>query len=62
VETEMLNRFTGGGERKADLLDTVPVKRAATPEEIADTILFLGCKAPFLTGQSIVVDGGKTAS
>ena len=62
VETEMLNRFTGGGERKADLLDTVPVKRAATPEEIADTILFLACKAPFLTGQSIVVDGGKTAS
>ena len=59
VETEMLNRFTGGGERKADLLDTVPVKRAATPEEIADTILFLACKAPFLTGQSIVVDGGK---
>ena len=62
VETEMLNRFTGGGERKADLLDTVPVKRAATPEEIADTILFLACKAPFLTGQSIVVDGGKTAA
>ena len=62
VETEMLNRFTGGGERKADFLDTVPVKRAATPEEIADTILFLACKAPFLTGQSIVVDGGKTAA
>jgi len=40
----------------------VPVKRAATPEEIADTILFLACKAPFLTGQSIVVDGGKTAA
>ena len=59
VETEMLNRFTGGGERKADFLDTVPVKRAATPEEIADTILFLACKAPFLTGQSIVVDGEK---
>jgi NAD(P)-dependent dehydrogenase (short-subunit alcohol dehydrogenase family) len=59
VETEMLNRFTGGGERKADFLDTVPVKRAATPEEIADTILFLACKAPFLTGQSIVVDGGR---
>jgi NAD(P)-dependent dehydrogenase (short-subunit alcohol dehydrogenase family) len=62
VETEMLNRFTGGGEGKADFLDNVPVKRAATPQEIADTILFLACKAPFLTGQSIVVDGGKTAA
>jgi NAD(P)-dependent dehydrogenase (short-subunit alcohol dehydrogenase family) len=55
VETEMLNRFTGSAEGKAGFLATVPVKRAATPEEIAD-------KAPFLTGQSIVVDGGKTAA
>jgi NAD(P)-dependent dehydrogenase (short-subunit alcohol dehydrogenase family) len=62
VETEMLNRFTGGGERKETFLESVPVKRAATPQEIADTILFLACKAPFLTGQSIVVDGGKTAA
>jgi len=59
---EMLNRFTGGGEGKANFLQSVPVKRAATPDEIADTILFLACKAPFLTGQSIVVDGGKTAA
>jgi hypothetical protein len=26
------------------------------------SIVFLACKAPFLTGQSIVVDGGKTAA
>jgi NAD(P)-dependent dehydrogenase (short-subunit alcohol dehydrogenase family) len=62
VETEMLNRFTGGGQGKANFLQSVPVKRAASPQEIADTILFLACKAPFLTGQSIVVDGGKTAA
>lgn len=46
----------------ANFLDTVPVKRPAMPEEIADTIVFMACKAPFLTGQSIVVDGGKTAA
>jgi NAD(P)-dependent dehydrogenase (short-subunit alcohol dehydrogenase family) len=62
VETEMLNRFTGNSEGRAAFLNTVPVKRAATPQEIADTILFLACKAPYLTGQSIVVDGGKTAA
>jgi NAD(P)-dependent dehydrogenase (short-subunit alcohol dehydrogenase family) len=62
VETKMLNRFTGNGKGKANFLESVPVKRAATPQEIADTILFLACKAPFLTGQSIVVDGGKTAA
>ena len=40
----------GGGEGKAHFLQSVPVKRAASPQEIADTILFLACKAPFLTG------------
>jgi NAD(P)-dependent dehydrogenase (short-subunit alcohol dehydrogenase family) len=43
-------------------MGALPVKRAATPEEIGDTIVFLACKAPFLTGQSIVVDGGKIAA
>jgi len=62
VETEMLNRFTAVLRQKAGYLATLPLKRAATPEEIADTIVFLSCKAPILTGQSIVVDGGKTAA
>ena len=63
VETEMLNRFTGGDQkRKSDFLERVPLKRAATPQEIADTILFVACKVPFLTGQSIVIDGGITAA
>jgi len=40
----------------------VPAKRAGTPEEIAQTIVFLASdKAPFITGQSIAVDGGKLA-
>src|ERR1700756_5792427 len=51
IETEMLNRFTGGGDRKAGYLANVPAKRAGTPEEIAQTILFVASnKAPFLTG------------
>lgn len=63
VETEMLNRFTGGNaEAKAGFLGTMPLKRAATSEEIAQTILFLASdKAPYITGQSIAVDGGKLA-
>jgi len=63
VETGMLNRFTGSAERKAGLLAGVPLKRVGTPEEIAQTIVFLGSgKAPFLTGQIISVDGGKSAA
>ena len=62
VETEMLNRFTGSADRKAGFIAGVPAKRAGTPEEIAQTIVFLAsAKAPFITGQSIAVDGGKLA-
>jgi NAD(P)-dependent dehydrogenase (short-subunit alcohol dehydrogenase family) len=63
VATQMLDRFTGGSETaKAGFLGTIPAGRAATPEEIAQTIVFLGSdKARFLTGQSIAVDGAYTA-
>ena len=59
----MLTRFTGGNDEvKAGLLGMMPAKRGATPEEIAQTIVFLASdKARFLTGQSIAVDGGYTA-
>ena len=63
IETGMLNRFTGGSaDAKAGLLAGIPTERAGTPEEIAQTILFLASdKVPFLTGQSIAVDGGRLA-
>lgn len=63
VETEMLTRFTGGNaDAKAGFLGMIPAKRAATTEEIAQTILFLASdRARFLTGQNLAVDGGYTA-
>jgi NAD(P)-dependent dehydrogenase (short-subunit alcohol dehydrogenase family) len=63
VATEMLDRFAGGSEEgKAGFLATIPARRAATPDEIAQTIVFLASdKARYLTGQSIAVDGGYTA-
>jgi NAD(P)-dependent dehydrogenase (short-subunit alcohol dehydrogenase family) len=49
--------------RKAGLIAGVPVKRAGTPEEIAEAIVFLASnKASFITGQVVGVNGGKTAS
>src|ERR1700691_2755624 len=63
VQTELLNRFTGTAERKAGLVAGVPLKRAGTPAEIADAIVFVASrKASFITGQIISVNGGKTAS
>jgi NAD(P)-dependent dehydrogenase (short-subunit alcohol dehydrogenase family) len=63
VATEMFNRFVGGSEEaKAGFLSMIPAKRAGTPEEIAQTIVFLASdKARFLTGQIVTVDGGYTA-
>lgn len=63
IDTEMLTRFTGSTERKAGLVAGVPLKRAGTPDEIADAIVFVAShKATFITGQIIQVNGGKTAA
>jgi NAD(P)-dependent dehydrogenase (short-subunit alcohol dehydrogenase family) len=41
----------------------VPLKRGATPAEIADAVVFVASgKAAYITGQVIRVNGGKTAS
>lgn len=63
VETGMLDRFTGGNaDAKAGMLGMMPAKRAASPEEIAQTIVFLASdRAKFMTGQRVAVDGGYTA-
>jgi NAD(P)-dependent dehydrogenase (short-subunit alcohol dehydrogenase family) len=62
VVTQVLDRFTGGDEAaKAGFVSTIPAGRPATPEEIAQTILFVaGDKVRYLTGQSVSVDGGYT--
>lgn len=36
------------------------LKRRCTPEDIAEVIVFLGCGAAMVTGQTVVVDGGLT--
>jgi 3-oxoacyl-[acyl-carrier protein] reductase len=44
-------------------LETVPMKRAATPEEVARVALFLASDASsYLTGAAIPVDGGYVAT
>jgi NAD(P)-dependent dehydrogenase (short-subunit alcohol dehydrogenase family) len=62
IETGMLDRFTGGQQAKAELVDTVPLKRVGTPQEIADVIKFVGSdQASYVVGASISADGGQTA-
>lgn len=47
-------------ERQA-IVDHTLLKREGTPEDIARTVLFLLRDAPYITGQVINVDGGRTA-
>ena len=62
TDTGMLTRFTNTDENKAALISTVPVKRLATPEEIAHVIVFVASEeASYMTGASIPVDGGMLA-
>src|SRR6201988_1755558 len=63
TDTGMLTRFTNTDENKAALVSTVPVKRLAAPEEIAQVIAFVAsANASYMTGASIPVDGGMLAA
>jgi len=38
---------------------TAPLKRVGTPEDIAEAVLFLATRGEFMTGDVMVVDGGR---
>ncbi|WP_430391516.1 pteridine reductase [Dyella sp. 20L07] len=44
------------------MLARTPLQRAGSPEDVAGTVLWLLRDAPFVTGQIIRVDGGRTLS
>jgi NAD(P)-dependent dehydrogenase (short-subunit alcohol dehydrogenase family) len=61
VQTPMLERSAPDDDGKKYLASLVPLKRIGTPEEIADTVVFVAsAKASFITGQSFSADGGQT--
>lgn len=45
---------------KDDIVRRIPLARPGEPDDIARTILFLVCDAPYITGQIIAVDGGRS--
>lgn len=42
------------------ILEKTPMARTGNPDDIARTIAFLMCDAPFVTGQILPVDGGRS--
>jgi pteridine reductase len=55
----------GGAAAKSSqqkLLEKIPLARTGLPEDIANAVLFLLRDAPYITGQIITVDGGRSLS
>jgi pteridine reductase len=45
---------------KREIIDKTALKRQGTPQDIARTALFLAKDAPYMTGQILAVDGGRS--
>ena len=41
------------------IMDLTPLRRWASPEEIADWIYFVAVRNRFMTGQNLLIDGGE---
>jgi NAD(P)-dependent dehydrogenase (short-subunit alcohol dehydrogenase family) len=63
IDTEMVDRLADGMNMKKDDLTTFhPIGRIGRAEEVAEAVLWLcSDKASFVTGHSLLVDGGFTA-
>ncbi len=47
-------------EEKASILNKVPMQHIGATADIACTVAFLVCDAPYISGQVIAVDGGRS--
>jgi NAD(P)-dependent dehydrogenase (short-subunit alcohol dehydrogenase family) len=63
IDTEMVDRLADGMNMKKDDLTTFhPIGRLGRVEEVAEAVLWLcSDKASFVTGHSMIIDGGFTA-
>lgn len=61
VLTESLEELYSDPALRSDLTSRIPIGRMGSPEDIAHAVSFLmSDEASFITGQSLIVDGGQT--
>ncbi len=59
IDTNALKVFPNYEQMKAEVSQRTPFKRIGTPDEVADVVVFLCTpKASWITGQTVIVDGG----
>jgi len=57
----IISRWLEGHEEMVEAaIKITPLKRASTTDDIADAVTFLACAAGMVTGQALIVDGGRT--
>jgi 3-oxoacyl-[acyl-carrier protein] reductase len=63
IETNSAKKGKSVEEISKDMMQEIPMKRFALPEEIANAVAFLASPAAsYITGINVPVDGGRTSS
>jgi pteridine reductase len=52
----------GDDKKRAKIIERTILKRMGSPNDIARTALFLAADAPYITGQILAVDGGRSVA
>lgn len=56
IDTEMIGDIPERGRQF--MLRRTAIRRLGTPDEVADGVLYLVCSGAYVTGQTLVIDGG----
>jgi NAD(P)-dependent dehydrogenase (short-subunit alcohol dehydrogenase family) len=61
IETDLTRERLKNIEFRNNFINRVPLRRIGQPEDLIGTVVFLSSEASnWITGQTIVLDGGQT--
>ena len=61
VQTDLLDRMSGGEEAAQAIIEVIPNGRISTPNEISGAVVWLcSDEASYVNGHTLVLDGGFT--